>query len=138
MIDTLRSLLLKDFWLKLVSLALAILVYALVSARNQPEVPTDELMDNFKTVEVPVRLVSASGEVGRHRCKPAKVAVRVQGTRETIKELNVADIRAMADLTYWDPQRGEEQVVLVTTPAGTALMQVTPSTVQIVPPEQQP
>ena len=66
------------------------------------------------------------------------MAVRVQGTRETIKELNVADIRAMADLTYWDPQRGEEQVVLVTTPAGTALMQVTPSTVQIVPPEQQP
>ena len=139
MINTLRSLLFKDFWLKLVSLALAILVYALVSARNRPQAASEELMDTIRTfADVPVKLVSSRADVQKHRCQPVRVSVTVQGTSQTIKGMDENDLHAMVDLSYWDPQRGEEQLVLVTTPPGTSPMQVKPATVKIIPPEQQP
>jgi YbbR domain-containing protein len=140
MIDFLRSIFFKDFWLKLVSLGLAILVYVVVSTLiGRQQVATGEIMDKHRIFQdVPVTLVSARGDVSQYRCEPETVTVTVQGTSKTIEGVDASGLQVMADLTYWDPQRGEEQLLLVTTPAGTAPLQVTPPRVQIVPPEQQP
>ena len=140
MIQFFKDLILKDLLLKLVSLMLAIATWATVSSlirkRDRDRGITMGSYQQF--TGVPVSVVSGSSDVSRYQVVPAQVHIVVQGRPEAIESLEVGQVRADVDLTYWDPRSGRPQPVLVSTPPGTSLVSVSPVEVEVVPPEQQP
>src|SRR6478672_11547220 len=93
MIKFLRELLFADFWLKLFSLALAVLIWLAVSfaVQKEPQVRTFS--------KLPVQLLSVPRDKGNIIVRPAEVEVTIQGERTLVRDLRASDIRVMVDLT---------------------------------------
>ncbi|MCU0787584.1 MAG: CdaR family protein [Verrucomicrobia bacterium] len=142
MLQFVKDLLLKDLPLKLVSLALAIALWATVASvlkKNEQERARGETMNSNKQFQgVPVAVVFTGGDATGYTVKPAKVTVFIQGTPEAITALSPASVQAQIDLTYWDGRANLPMPVQVISPAGTAMVSVSPAEVEVVPPEPRP
>jgi len=142
MIQFVKDLLLKDLPLKLVSLALAIALWATVSSvlqKSEQERERGETMNSNKQFQgVPVAVVYTGGDATGFQVKPAKVTVFIQGTPEAITELAPASVQAQVDLSYWDRRTSMPMPVQVISPAGTAMVSVSPAEVEVIPPEPLP
>jgi hypothetical protein len=95
MIAFLRNLLFEDFWLKLFSLALAVLIWFTVTFVSQKDVRTESRVFSH----IPVTVLSAAEDVRNFKVSPSEVAITVQTGVETLQNLQSKDIRAMVDLT---------------------------------------
>jgi hypothetical protein len=139
MIQFLKDLLVKDLPLKLVSLALAIALWATVATLIEKSEREEGIsMNSNKQFQgVPIAVVSSSGDATGFKVNPSLVTVFVQGTPEAITDLEPASVQAIVDLSYWDSREGLPLPVRIITPAGTATVNVSPAEVQVVPPEQQ-
>jgi len=139
MMQFLKDLLFKDLPLKLVSLALAIALWATVSTLIEKAARERgvTMSSNKQFQAVPIAVVSSAGDATGFRVYPALVTVFVQGTPEAITELKAASVQAFVDLGYWDSRSGLALPVRVSTPSGTAYVSVSPAEVEVVPPEQQ-
>ncbi len=139
MIGFLKDLFLKDLRLKLVSLALAVAlwatVYSLIQKNDRERGMT--MSSNKQFQAVPVEVVFPGGDATGYRVKPPTVTVFVQGTPEAISDLEPAGIQAFVDLSYWDSREELPLPVRVITPPGTAVVSWTPEEVDVVPPEAQ-
>lgn len=139
MIQFFKDLLLKDLPLKLVSLALAIALWATISSvlqKGERERERGMIMNSNKQFQgVPVSVVSSAGDATGFKVKPARVTVFIQGTPEAISELEPASVQALVDLSYWDSRESSPLPVRVISPAGTAMFSVSPAEVEVVPPE---
>ena len=139
MIVLLRNLLLRDFWLKLFALALAVLIWLTVSFaqsggghslfgnRTQPE---------QTYYNIPVLVVSAAADVRNFKVHPSEVAVTVQGDAKTLQSLQARNIRALVDLTDIESARGLSKRIEVTTPPGITFVQSDPDQVDVIGPEK--
>jgi len=143
MISFLRDLVFKDFWLKLFSLALAVLVWLIVSFAIKKEVPPGSKEPEPKTsvatsertfANLPVLVMSAAQDVRNMRVRPAQVEVTVQGDAETIKRLQSKEIRALVDLTGIESARQLTKRIEVSTPAGISHVRVLPEDVEVIIP----
>ena len=114
MIAFLRNLLLEDFWLKLFSLALAVLIWFTVTFVSQKEVRTDTRV----FFSLPVTVLSAAEDVRNFKVSPSEVQVTVQGDGGTLQNLQSKDIRVMVDLTGVMAARELRKRVEVSAPAG--------------------
>jgi hypothetical protein len=139
MIQFFKDLLFKDLPLKLVSLALAIALWVSVSALiEKSDRARGEKMSSIKEFHgVPVAVVASSGDATGYRVNPALVTVSVRGTPEAIEDLVPASIRAIVDLAYWDRREGLPLAVDISSPPGTARVSISPSEVEVIPPETQ-
>lgn len=137
MIRFLKDLFVKDLRLKLVSLALAVALWATVSSLIQKnEFDRGMTMSSNKQFQgVPVEVVFPGGDATGYRVRPPVVTVFVQGTPEAISDLEQASIQALVDLSYWDSRENLPLPVRVMTPPGTAVVSWTPEEVDVVPPE---
>jgi hypothetical protein len=133
MIAFLRNLLLEDFWLKLFSLALAVLIWFTVTFVSQKEVRIEPRVFSH----LPVSILSATEDVRNFKVSPTEVAVIVQAGVETLQNLRSKDIRAMVDLTGIAAVHELSKPVEVSVPAGVAFIRVVPDHVQVVLPPQQ-
>ncbi len=133
MIAFLRHLVVEDFWLKLFSLALAVLIWLTVTFASQKEVGTEiRVLSNL-----PVAVVSSTEDVHNFRVSPNEVEVTVQGDPRTVQNLDSKDIQVSVDLTRIGPARDLRKPVRVSVPAGVTLTRVAPDAVQIIfPPER--
>ena len=143
MIAFLRTLLLHDFWLKLFSLVLAILIWLTISfAIGRGVSPTTTLTSaNSKEqtyYNIPVYLMSTAADVRDFKVSPNVVAVKVRGESRRLKDLQAKEIRALIDLSGIEAApRGLAKRIEVTTPAGITFVQVIPDEVEvIVPPKR--
>ena len=133
MIAFLRHLVFEDFWLKLFSLALAVLIWLTVTFVSQKEVGTE----NHVFSNLPVTVLSSAEDVRNFRVSPDQVEVTVQGDPGTLQNLQSKDIRAMVDLTGVATARDLRKRIEVSVPAGVTFMRVTPEEVQVIfPPER--
>ena len=133
MIAFLRNLLWEDFWLKLFSLALAVLVWLTVTFVSQKDVWTDKRV----FANLPVTILASAEDVHNFRVNPTEVEVIVRGEARTLQNLQSKDIRPMVDLTGVGAARDLRRRIEVSVPAGVAPMRVTPEEVQIIfPPER--
>lgn len=133
MIAFLRNLLLEDFWLKLFSLALAVLIWFTVTFVSQKEVRTDTRV----FFNLPVTVLSAAEDVRNFKVSPSEVQVTVQGDGETLQNLQSKDIRVMVDLTGVMAARELRKRVEVSAPAGVTHLRVAPEEVQVIfPPDR--
>jgi YbbR domain-containing protein len=143
MIQFFKDLFLKDLPLKLISLALAIALWATVFSLITEDTKDREeryvtMSSNTQIQGVPVAVFSSDGDATGFKVKPTKVNVFLQGTPEAIAELVPASVQAFVDLGYWDSRERLPLPVRVTSPPGTATVTVSPAEVEVVPPEVQP
>ncbi len=133
MIAFLRNLFLEDFWLKLFSLALAMLIWFTVTFVSQRDTRTNtRLLTNL-----PVSVLSSAEDVRNFKVSPERVEVTVRGDAEAVQNLQSDDIRAMVDLTGIAAVHELRRPIEVLVPAGIAFLRVVPDHVQVIlPPER--
>src|SRR5512142_660849 len=103
MIRFLQDVVFKDLWLKLFSLALAVLAWFTVDfAIRNSTLPMRSLSLaplRTMTFTVPVAVMSSAEDVRSVKVNPKEVEVTVQGERKVLEQLHGKDIRVIVDLT---------------------------------------
>jgi YbbR domain-containing protein len=137
MIPFLQDLVLKDFWLKLFSFALAVLAWFTVDValRNNPTVPIGPLSfapAQTRTEHLPVTVMSSAEDVRSVRVHPKEVDVTIQGDGKVLDRLQSKDIRVICDLTGIEATNALRRRIEVTTPAGVTHVKVDPEEVQVI------
>jgi hypothetical protein len=133
MITFLRKLVFEDFWLKLFSLALAVLIWLTVTFVSQKDVWTDKRVFS----NLPVTVLASAEDVHGFRVNPAEVEITVQGDPRILQNLQNKDIRPMVDLTGVGVARELRKRIEVSVPAGVTPMRVAPAEVQVIfPPDR--
>ena len=134
MITLLRHLVLDDFWLKLFSLALAVLIWVTVTFVSQKDAGIEQRVLSKK---LPVTILASAEDVHNFRVSPSEVAVTVQGNPRILQNLQINDIRAIVDLTGVGAARDLRKRIEVSVPAGISQVRVTPEEVQVIfPPDR--
>jgi YbbR domain-containing protein len=144
MIKTLRSIFVEDFWLKLISLTLAVLAWMTVNfsiGKNTPAQNALSLIpsDDRVFANVPVVILSSAEDVRSVRVHPKEVELTVQGDARSLKELQARDLRVLVDLTGIQAAQGLRKRLEVSTPPGITYVKVDPEEVQVIfPPKNSP
>jgi YbbR domain-containing protein len=134
MITFLRNLVLENFWLKLFSLMLAVLLWLTVTFASRKDTGADQRVSS-KTL--PVTILASAEDVHNFRVNPIEVAVTLQGNPKTLHNLQTNDIRAFVDLTGVAAARDLRKRIEVSVPAGVTLMRVMPDEAQVIfPPDR--
>jgi YbbR domain-containing protein len=138
MILFLRHLIFHDFWLKLFSLVLAILIWLTVSVAIKKEVsPVSSLVftpGERMFYNLPITIISSAADVRDFKVSPHEVELAVRGDAKTLQSLQGRDIRVFVDLTTYDPKTDKTRRIEVATPAGVSHWRVNPDEVQIIVP----
>jgi YbbR-like protein len=124
----------KDFWWKLFSITLALVIWLTVyKIREEPGVPVAAVAGVPLTCgNVPVLVVSAASDVRDFRVQPATVAIKVSGPPEVMAVLQANQIHPVVDLTGVAAARNLKRRVDVSTPPGVTLVSVTPAEVEVL------
>ena len=132
MIAFFRNLFLHDFWLKLFSLGLAVLIWFTVHFASQREVsPVTFSANERKFVNLPVMVVFAAEDVRTFKVNPSQVDVTVQGDVKLLKNLQGKDFRVMVDLTGIEAAHLRKRVE-VTPPPGVVHAHASPPEVEVI------
>ncbi len=125
-----RKLFLTNIGWKLMSLALAFLIWLLVQG-----VSNDSSTQTERTfTDLPAQLVSGPTDVRTFRLNPDVVQVTVKGPPGIIKALTEREIRVFVDGSITDPTRNFRQRVEVATPTRLTVVRVEPAEVEIIVP----
>lgn len=132
----LRDLILKDIWLKLFSLALAVLIWFTVSVaiRNENALNSGLVPQPPRTFSLRVNLLSATADVHTYRANPEFVEVTVRGEAGSPQELQPRDIHVLADVTGLDALRNSRRRLEISAPPGVEIIRVIPADVEIIVP----
>jgi YbbR domain-containing protein len=133
MIVFVRNLVVKDFWLKLFSLVLAILIWLTVQFSISKEVsPLAALIGRAvdeKVLAVPLDLPLVDGRTVT--VDPAQVQVTLRGDPKLLKSIGAEDIRAIVDLGGVETADGLSRRVQLILPPGISYTQLTPDAVEV-------
>ena len=137
MIAFLRDLLFKDFWLKLFSLVLAVLIWFTVWFALHKEgtpMPTFALgqTEQHTFSSSPVIILSSAEDVRSFKVNPKEVEITVQGESKLVRNLQSREVRALVDLTGLRAAQGTHKHIEVSTPPGVALVRVYPPEVEVL------
>jgi YbbR domain-containing protein len=131
---SLREYLQNNFWLKLSSLALALLIWFSVRFSKQDLRPTRNPLSRFSTSEimhVPVRVIWTPEAAEACKVEPAQVDITLRGEKSALKNLTAKDIVAFVTVND-DPAVGvSSNRVEVYTPPAVSVVQVSPAGVRI-------
>jgi YbbR-like protein len=135
MIAILKRLVLKDMWLKLFSLGVAILIWSTISIAIQKDVAPSSLIfgmgrDTF--YDVPVEVQISATDTRNFRVEPKTVKVTVEGDPELLSTVQSKDIRATVDLRGSTELGEVTKRIEVSTPAGLKGVTVVPPEVRII------
>lgn len=148
MIVTLRNFFFRDFWLKLFSLLLAVLIWLTVwqfAIHNnvRPAVALSNALPVERTFSnIPVLVMSGASDVRDFKVSPGEVTIKVRGEPKKMQELEnklrddpqARDIRALVDLTGIEPVQGMRKKIAVTTPPDITFESAEPDQVEIIEP----
>lgn len=136
MINFLRNSVTQDLPLKLVSLALAVLIWITITVairRGPSEAPGANIYSRTFHNQ-PVLVVSSGEDVSRYRVKPGEVDVTVQGVPGALRNLQGHQVHARVYLSGFNLTSTNRARVEVTTPPGFTYVSVVPADVEIVRP----
>ena len=138
MIRFLRNLFVRDWPLKCFSLALAILAWLAISFSLREQVvsvPGATTLSARKYFDLPVTIVSSTGDTRDFKAIPSEVDVTVQGDEATLEKLAGKNIHVMVDVSGAVIRSAQEMPVEITTPPGVTHVRIEPSNlVSIIPP----
>ncbi len=131
-----RNLFFNDWIWKLFSLFLAAAIWLTVR-RTLGETPMPVSASNASTTtyrNLPVTLVSSTGDVRGFRLLQSSVSVTVSGPTNIIDTLQANQLRANIDLSSATNVSTEKQHVEVSVPPGVTFIYVSPETIGVLPP----
>ena len=148
MILLVRNILFRDFWLKIFSLVLAVLIWLTVWVLfiRQGVSPSGVLrtgrVEERTFSNIPVLVMSAAADVRDFKVSPGEVTIKVRGELWKLQALEkkmhddpqARDIRALVDLTGIEPVQGTRKKIVVTTPPDITFEQAEPDEVEIIEP----
>ena len=126
MIRFLRHIFFDDFWLKLFSTALAILIWLVVTFASEKAGIKERVFE-----ALPVQIVSTASDVRSFQAMPERIEVTVKGDSKIIDNLQPKDVRVRVDLTGMEAARNQRQPVEVAVPEGVTCLKAAPHEVQI-------
>ena len=128
----------KDFWWKLFSLILAVVLWLTVYKIRQDPVISAAATSGVPLTygSLPVMVVSTALDVHDFRVQPGMVAVKVSGSPEVMAVLQANQIHPVVDLTDITGGRNLKRRVEVSTPPGVTLISVEPTEVNVLFPPQ--
>lgn len=134
MIIFVRNLVVKDFWLKLFSLVLAVLIWLTVDFSLSKEVsPWAALIgrtaDETDVPGVHVFIPPMDGRIVK--VEPADVQVTLRGEPRLLKDIRAKDIHAQVDLDGVESASGLRRPVAIVLPKGVAYTRVDPAEVEV-------
>jgi spore maturation protein CgeB len=137
MIPTVRNLILQDFWLKLFSLALAVLIWFTVNFATNSDVSpvaTLSLAPREQRIfrEVPVLVMCPAEELRGFVISPKVVEVIVEGDANLLQKLQEKEIHVVLDLTGIGSAQDLHKRIEISTPAGVKSVHIDPEEVQVV------
>jgi YbbR domain-containing protein len=138
MISFLQDLILKDFWLKLFSFALACLIWFTINTiaikNDISPVTTFSLAPTEQKVlaDLPIVVLSPASELAGCTVNPTTATVTLQGEAAYLRAVRRQDVRVMVDLSGVNPSANGRRRVEVTAPAGAVPVRVDPEDVQIL------
>ena len=129
-----RNLVAKDFWLKLFSFALAILIWFTVRVISGETTASPWLAllgraPDENVITVPVRIPAKNGQ--SFIANPAEVQVTLRGDPKIIKNLRKQDVRAEVDSTGIESANGMIKPVEIILPQGVAYTHLSPEEVEV-------
>ena len=140
MIAFLRTLILHDFWLKLLSFVLAVLIWITVTFAQTGGGRSFLLNRNAEEqtyYHIPVQILVSAAEIRSFKVNPSDVEVKVSGDPGKLRTLRYEDIQAVVDLTGIESARGLHKRIKVTTPsADLIVVQVVPDEVEVIVPQR--
>ncbi len=128
MADLSRNILLRNFGWKLLSLALAIVIWLTIKALST-EQQTERMFINLD-----IQIVSSTTDVRTFRVEPTKVKVTVKGPPGAVSRLAEREIRVFADLTTADLTQSFRQHLDVAVPNGITVVRLEPTEAYVTPP----
>jgi YbbR domain-containing protein len=145
MILLIRNLLFRDFWLKVFSLVLAILIWLTVwlffirKDVPPPGVLSSVRLENRTFANLPVLVIAPATEPRGFQVNPRAVTVTIRGEPLKLQALEqklqadpqARELRALVDLTGSEPARSRRKIV-VTTPADMTCERVEPEEVEVL------
>ena len=127
----------KDFWWKLFSVFLAVVLWLTVyKIREQPAMAVSVAGNPVTYDNLPVLVVSTASDVRDFRVLPSTVVVKVSGPAEVMAVLQANQIHPVVDLTDLVAGRNFKRRVEVSTPPGVTLVSVEPPEVGVLFPPQ--
>jgi YbbR domain-containing protein len=142
MSDFLRNLVLRDFWLKLLSLIFAVLIWLTVAKVFLSKEVSPMTAFGSQTIEqsyynVPVLVIFPAADVRTVIVEPGEVQVTVQGEAKALHNLKARDIHAQVDLTGIESAHGLRKRIEILLPTGITYTRVIPDEVEvIIPPKK--
>jgi YbbR domain-containing protein len=130
-----RNLVVKDFWLKLFSLALAILIWLTVyfsingETSNAPWLALLGRAADETVITVPVRV--PAGAAQSFSVQPSEVRVTLRGDPKKLKTLRNDDVRAQVDLSGVETASGLLRPIQVFLPLGISYTHLSPDEVEV-------
>lgn len=137
MISFLQDLVLKDFWLKLFSFALASLTWFTVNIAIKNDIspvaslslaPTEQLVMR----DLPIVVLSQADEPRKFSVNPKVANVTLQGDPSTLRNLHRQDVRVVVDLSDPGVSQDFHRRIEVSSPAGITHVRVDPEEVQVM------
>ena len=139
MIAALRDLIFRDFWLKLFSFVVAVLIWFIVNIALKNEgspgsITSLSLVPPEQRVfaNLPVVILSSAEDVRSVHVSPKEVEVTVQGDPKLLKTLKAEDIRVLLDLTGIGAAHDLRKRIEVSTPPGISHVRIYPEEVQVI------
>jgi multidrug efflux pump subunit AcrA (membrane-fusion protein) len=124
-----RNIIFRNFGWKLLSLALAIIIWLTIKALSAEQGQTERMF-----VNLPIQIVSGTADVRTFRVEPNLVNVTVKGRPGAISRLTEREIRVLVDATSADVTQSFRRHLDVAVPNGITIVRFEPIEVQITPP----
>lgn len=130
-----RAFIQHNFWSKLGSLVLALLLWFYINllvTRDTP-VPRNPITNRMtrEFVRLPVRVLCRAGETRVFKLDPDEILVSVTGEAAILKELSSKNFAAFVDLSGFRASRETNQLVRLDIPDGVTVIRLEPRAVNV-------
>lgn len=124
-----RNILFRNFGWKLLSLALAVVIWLTIKTISAEQGQTERMF-----VNLPIQIVSGTADVRTFRVDPITVNVTVKGRPGAVTRMVERELRPIVDLTSADITSPFRRHVDIIVPNGITVVRFEPTEVQITPP----
>ena len=132
---SLRAFIQHNFWLKLFSFVLATLIWFAIhyGIKGDFRLPQNAITTptTREFSQMPVRILTRSGDNRVFKAEPDQVFVRVTGEAAVLRELSPLNIAVFVDLANVRSVRETNQQVRLDVPAGVTVITIAPRAVNV-------
>ncbi|HEX4122629.1 MAG TPA: hypothetical protein VH619_18600 [Verrucomicrobiae bacterium] len=130
-----QDLILRNFWLKFFSVALAIVIWLSIHYDIHEGSPSAQMSINRlaaqEYIRVPVTLVTNTGETRVFKVTPSDVVVIAVGEESALRRAANEKLKVSLDLTDFHSKDPTPMELQTSAPPDVTVMEVTPSTVTV-------